>query len=223
MGILNPANMPVAASDLSKMKLADLKKELQARGLPVGGKKNELQERLQEALAAEGREVQQGATLTGKRRTSSVPLDVITPDKKTAKLGQNANPVVSDKPDSEKSAQEKRAERFGLPVNDAALKDARAARFGLPVNDAALKDARAARFGIISSAPSSTGTTVDKKAALEKLKERSARFGEVSSKTLQKIETLEKKKERAERFKNGTDNSKDAEIKKKRAERFAAK
>lgn len=250
--------MEAAAVDLSKMKVADLKKELKNRGLSVEGKKNELQERLQEALAADGSvlgapddeeeidEQTEDALLQGKspaaakKRASAVPIDVISPDKKVVKLGQAAAPVVSDKPDSEKTAQEKRAERFGLPVADSAL-----------------KDARAARFGIVASAPKAAGG--NKKAPkldmttgstdIEKLKSRAARFGETSSKTLKKVETLEKKKERAERFKNGTEivpatngdssapvssssstktqitmgDSKEAEIKKKRAERFAAK
>jgi len=42
----------ITVDDVSKMKLADLKKELKALGLSVDGKKNELQERLQEALEA---------------------------------------------------------------------------------------------------------------------------------------------------------------------------
>ncbi|XP_071542580.1 SAP domain-containing ribonucleoprotein isoform X1 [Panulirus ornatus] len=42
------------ATRLSKMKVADLKKELKARGLSVTGNKNELVERLQEALDSDG-------------------------------------------------------------------------------------------------------------------------------------------------------------------------
>jgi len=244
--------MEAAAVDLSKMKVADLKKELKQRGLSAEGKKNELVDRLQEALAADGsfvgahdeddeideqteQALLQGQTTAGQKRPSGVPLDVISPDKKTVKLGKPA-PVVSAKPDSEKTAQEKRAERFGMPVNDSALKDARAARFGIVSSASKTGNKKAPKLDM------TTGGT-----DIEKMKARAARFGEISSKTLKKVETLEKKKERAERFKNGTEvvptsngtaaapvsngtktvitmgDSKDAELKKKRAERFAAK
>merc|ERR1711874_531810 len=189
----NLANMEAAAVDLSKMKVADLKKELKQRGLSVEGKKNELVDRLQEALAADGsvlgapddddeideqteQALLQGKSPAGKKRQSGVPLDVISPDKKVVKLGKAA-PVVSDKPDSEKTAQEKRAERFGMPVNDASLKDARAARFGIVPAASKGGNKRAPKLDM------TTGGT-----DIEKMKARSARFGEVSSKTLKKVD-----------------------------------
>merc|ERR1711915_908930 len=62
MGFIDPIQTTMDASaDLSKMKVADLKKELKARGLPVVGNKNELVERLQEAILAGG-EVLTGGT-----------------------------------------------------------------------------------------------------------------------------------------------------------------
>merc|ERR1712212_709582 len=41
----------LTVEDVSKLKVAELKKELKALGLSVDGKKNELQERLEEAIA----------------------------------------------------------------------------------------------------------------------------------------------------------------------------
>jgi len=242
------------------MKVADLKKELKARGLSADGKKNELQERLAEALAADGSvlggpgedddvdeeellgddeegdvDAKTEQELLGKaaKRPAATPIDVISPDKKVCKLGKPAaeEKPASDKPEAEKTAQEKRAERFGLPASDVSKKSARAERFGI-VEKEKKTNKRAPKLDM------TTGST-----DIEKLKARSERFGEVSSKTLKKVSELEKKKERADRFKNGeeaapetngkaepasdkttitVDDSKALEIKKKRAERFAA-
>jgi len=265
----NLSNMSDVSVDLSKMKVADLKKELKARGLSADGKKNELQERLAEALAADGsvlggpaedgdvdeeellgddEEGDVDATteqeLLGQaaKRPAPTPIDVISPDKKVCKLGKPAEEEkpVSDKPEEEKTAQEKRAERFGLPVSDQSKKSARAERFGIiekPEKAGKPNSKRAPKLDM------TTGST-----DIEKLKARSERFGEVSSKTLKKVSELEKKKERADRFKNGEEaapetngkeetatektsdktpitigDSKAEEAKKKRAERFAAK
>merc|ERR1711970_1138843 len=253
---LNSSNMADVSVDLAKMKVADLKNELKQRGLPVDGKKNELVERLEEALAADDSFV--GATgdgddaeeeeaevdedellegedaegdvdektetkLLGQKRPAATPVDVISPNKKVCKLGKPAEPEPVDKPEEEKTPQEKRAERFGVPVSDTAKKSARAERFGIPE-----KPEKAAGGGGNKRAPKldmTTGST-----DITKLKARAERFGEVSSKTLKKVSELEKKKEREERFKNGeaeapttngTASSAEAdELKKKRAERF---
>ncbi|CAL4156039.1 unnamed protein product [Meganyctiphanes norvegica] len=252
--------MEAAPVDLSKMKVADLKKELKARGLSVDGKKNELQERLAEALAADGSALgapaedgaddeeeeidaateeallAQATPKAGAKRPAP-KVDAISPGKKVIKLGQAAAPKTEETPktDEEKTAQEKRAERFGLGPTDQTKKDARAARFGIVESATKTNNKRAPKLDM------TTGST-----DIEKLRARAERFGEVSSKTLKKVAVLEKKKERAERFKNGEEvvpetngkdhvaaekgekvaitlgDSKEAEIKKKRAERFAA-
>jgi len=168
--------MPGVSVDVSKMKMADLKKELSARSLSVDGKKNELQARLEEALAEENVEVDEAtenALLEGKPTT---------PAAKKAKV---------DAGTGEKTPQEKRAERFGVPLTGSAQKAARAARFGIVDPDVA-KAARAARFGITEKSNAKPQAI---KADLETLKSRAERFGEVSAMALKKATILEKKKE----------------------------
>jgi len=215
--------MPGVSLDVSSMKAADLKKELKARGLSVDGKKNELQERLLEALEAAEDDVDEEtekSLLEGgspaKKGTKRVSISSAAPQVKVFKRdGDEAAPS-----DAEKTPQEKRAERFGITaVSSDAAKAARAARFGI-VDPVAKKAERAARFGIVDSGSAEKkaaraarfGTTKSsepnvtinehKKVDIEQLKARAARFGEISSKTLKKASLLEKKQERAERFKS---------------------
>jgi len=214
--------MPGVSIDVSKMKMADLKKELTARGLSTDGKKNELQERLEEALAGETEEVDEAteqALLEGKA----------TPAKKAPDAAAA----------QEKTPQEKRAERFGVPLTGSAQKAARAARFGI-VDPEVAKAARAARFGISKASPKgSVGKGQKITADIETLKSRAERFGEVSSKDLKKAAMLEKKKEiiamnkaraaaeaaaaaaRVKSAKTPIIIGEDAAAKMKRAERFA--
>jgi len=206
--------MPGVSLDVSSMKAADLKKELKARGLSVDGKKNELQERLQEALAAAEEDVDEEtekSLLEGKGTPKKTPnkrvsISSAAPEVKIFKRDSDAAAT-----DEEKTPQEKRAERFGIASLSAdAKKAARAARFGI-VDPAEKKAARAARFGIVDEAEKKAARaakfgTGPKKVTpedIEQLKARAARFGEISSKTLKKASLLEKKKERAERFKSG--------------------
>merc|ERR1739842_104868 len=114
------------------------------------------------------------------------PIDVISPDKKVCKVSKPAaeEAPVSDKPEEEKTAQEKRAERFGLPVSDQSKKSARAERFGIiekPEKAGKTNNKRAPKLDM------TTGST-----DIEKLKARAERFGEVSSKTLKKVSELKK-------------------------------
>ncbi|XP_047484261.1 SAP domain-containing ribonucleoprotein-like isoform X1 [Penaeus chinensis] len=88
------------ASQISKMKVADLKKELKARGLPVTGNKNELVERLQEALEADGNvplgtvdgedeEFDEEEILGGDDDMDAVDIGKLTPQEEAAALGVN--------------------------------------------------------------------------------------------------------------------------------------
>lgn len=254
------------------MKVADLKKELKARGLAVTGNKNELVERL---LAAEGHaplgsvegdeeefdeeEILGGgdmdpneikispqeeeAALAGgnikvkktsalvqktpakkeapkavpKKASPAVQQPVKSPTKKpitavsASKEQENIEPPKKvAKVDEEKSALEKRAERFGLPLTESAKKEARAARFGELTNGTVKGSAKL--------------STVTGGIDMDKLKARAERFGEVTSKSLSKAEELEKRKSRLERFGSAPDKAEDATIdsaKAARAARFA--
>merc|ERR1712179_378283 len=142
---LNRSNMADGSVDLAKMKGAELKK----RGLPVDGKKNELVERLEAALAADGSfvgeptgdddadedellEGEDGETeevdetaeqkLLGQKRPAAAPVDVISQNKKVCKLSKPAEPEPVEKTE-EKTPQEKRAERFGIPASDTSKKN----------------------------------------------------------------------------------------------------
>jgi len=260
--------MPGVSLDVSTMKVPDLKKELKARGLTISGNKDELRERLEEALIAAGEvdldedkvlgedvevevdEDTEKALLEGKAEPvvakKRVSISNAAPEIKIMKLDETAA-QTSTTTDEGKTAQEKRAERFGMPLTAEAQKVARAARFGI-VNPAEKKAARAARFGI-AKAGAKVDANVNKKPAaadIDQLKARAARFGEISSKTLKKVTLLEKKKERAQKFKSDAakvpetkvektvpaiakhapitmGDSKEAALKRSRAERFAAK
>ncbi|KAK7085022.1 hypothetical protein SK128_026539 [Halocaridina rubra] len=247
-------------AQIAKMKVADLKRELKARGLPVTGNKNELVERLQEALstgvgisgsmddeefdeeeilggamdssqltpqeeeaALRGSAVKlkKGATPAAKsplkKPVRPAPKAAATPTPAPAK--ETASPTkkpiiavaVADKDQeneppkkiakieetpAEKTPMEKRAERFGVPMNDDAKKQARAARFGVLTNGTTKSTTKLTPF---------TGT-VD----MDKLKARAERFGEVVSKSLTKVEELEKKKQRMERFSSSDSKTTDA-------------
>ena len=50
---IRPNFVSFAMEDLNKLKVTDLKAELKKRGLPAGGLKAQLVERLQEAITAE--------------------------------------------------------------------------------------------------------------------------------------------------------------------------
>jgi len=244
--------MPGVSLDLSNMKVSDLKNELKARGLVVGGNKDELRLRLEEALVAAGEvgldedvevdEATEQALLEGKVPSKRVSFTAAAPE---MKIFEKDEPEAAAT-DEGKTPQEKRAERFGMPMTVEAKKVARAARFGI-VDPAEKKAARAARFGIVEPAAKAKGKPKIAGADMDTLKARAARFGEISSKKLKKVSLLEKKKERAEKFKTGVvkvpenkvitektvtaiakhapitmGDSKEAELKRKRAERFAA-
>lgn len=143
------------------------------------------------------------------------------PAAKQAKLDSDD---AAEEPLKEKTAQEKRAERFGIKSDDT-LKATRADRFGIVTEDAQIKK-REARFGVVDK-DAAKGKKKNKMEAepidMDKLKSRGERFG---TSTASAMDT-EKKQTRLERFGNGTaeEEKKDLtsdEAKAARAAKFAS-
>ncbi|XP_012241046.1 SAP domain-containing ribonucleoprotein isoform X2 [Bombus vancouverensis nearcticus] len=165
-------------TELSKMKVADLKIELKQRGLPTTGNKNELVERLQLAI-----------------HDSALSLDETTEEilDEDAVLGDEEIEELSNKPDSQEGNEKRKLstesnvsakkivlnrkpvieeikneqtekieidtktietappEKKIIKLSELGIKERlemRAKKFGLPLSEAAKKEARSARFSI---------------------------------------------------------------------------
>ncbi|KAK9303833.1 hypothetical protein QLX08_004570 [Tetragonisca angustula] len=165
-------------TELSKMKVADLKIELKQRGLPITGNKNELVERLQLAI-----------------HDSALSLDETAEEilDEDAVLGDEEIEELSNKPDSQEGSEKRKLstesnvsakkivlnrkpvieeikneqtekietdtktieivppERKIIKLSELGIKERlemRAKKFGLPLSEAAKKEARSARFSI---------------------------------------------------------------------------
>ncbi|RZF45421.1 hypothetical protein LSTR_LSTR002864 [Laodelphax striatellus] len=265
-------------ADYSKMKVADLKKELKAKGLSTVGNKNELLERLQSGVPSQSSGDADNASdhdlldedevlgedglddeLSVEGMSENIDLSTVDENQITSNSSENKSSPLKRKIDAskesqngsqpkkitlnrftsisahsekenqnetEKQSEEKEStepEKKIVKISSFSVKERlelRAQKFGVPLSDAAKKEARAARFGISGSQPSNQVATT------EVLKKRAERFGATVSPHLQKTELNDKKKSRAERFgltsstPSATDKSSLDEKKKLRAERF---
>jgi len=199
-------------SDFASMKVADLKNELKAKGLPVTGNKQELVERLQQAESASlldddldqdeqisdeaaeeelKKQTTDGASPTKKLKTS---------DDKENKIADTVSPAKTtvDATDTE----EKEDSKNGMSQEEAILK--RKERFGGFQSDEAKKTARAQRFGgIVSDTESGKKSTKIGEAPpvdIDILKKRAERFGATVSPHVKEAEVSEAIKKRQERF-----------------------
>lgn len=199
-------------SDFASMKVADLKNELKAKGLPVTGNKQELVERLQQAESASlldddldqdeqisdeaaeeelKKQTTDGASPTKKLKTS---------DDKENKIADTVSPakITVDATDTE----EKEDSKNGMSQEEAILK--RKERFGGFQSDEAKKTARAQRFGgIVSDTESGKKSTKIGEAPpvdIDILKKRAERFGATVSPHVKEAEVSEAIKKRQERF-----------------------
>ncbi|XP_070566781.1 SAP domain-containing ribonucleoprotein-like isoform X2 [Ptychodera flava] len=229
--------------DVKKLKVAELRKLLQEKGLDSKGNKAELVERLQEHISANG--------------TTEDEEDVLGPDEeeeeeeegeeekieKTNETGETSpeKPTVIKisteiKPVTSPVAKVKPSIISTEGLTEAEKIAKRAQRFGAPVSADAKKAARAERFGIANQQSKTSsiksGSTSVSVGDLDKIRKRAERFGESVSSTAVKLEEVERKKRRLERFGSATTttattvtklkgNLSEAELKKqKRAERF---
>lgn len=206
--------------DLSKMKVPELKKELQLRGLKVTGNKQDLIDRLQNYL-----EEHEGAEVADDEFLKDDGDSILSDDKKLEET--EPEPVKTDPVEIKKDIKESQPEQTVTDepkeinnkeepsvvpietkeVSDADKKAARAKKFGLAVTDLPLQDRKQAR-----SERFSTGGSED-----DKLKRRAERFG--ASNASSSVND-EKKKARLEKFGAVDATAPMDEKKKKRAERF---
>jgi len=197
--------MPV---DYSKMKVAELKEALQAKGLPASGNKADLIERLQTSEAiVEDDILDQDDSMTEEAiKQAEEELKSQSPTKvKRAQIGFNkteSKPAESEK-GKENEPTEKIETKSSPSKDDVAEKiKSRAERFGGFQSDDAKKAARAAKFGDMLGKQegggkiSSAGSEVD----VDQLKKRADRFGTATSTALKKAEVSEAIKRRQERF-----------------------
>lgn len=191
----------ITVDDVSKMKVADLKKELEALGLSTDGKKNELQERLEEALTAEEDvEESEDSPSKGTKRKSvefSGNDEVVEPEEPVISKYESITAPAAEAETKVKTAQE---------LSDEAKIAARVARWGLvePPAKKQKESASETKENKKEKKENKRGPKIKMAAEdidIEKLKSRAARFGDACPKDLT---VLEKKAERAERFKNGT-------------------
>jgi len=142
-----------------------------------------------------------------------------------------APPADPQKPVSQMSDAERlrlRAEKYGVNTSKGAIssKEARAARFGVAAPATAAKGTAAATEKKTPAA--GKGAAVAKNVSaedLEKMKQRSLRFGATVSSTLSSADSVDKIAKRKERFgeiKAGEKGKSDDSAKEKRAERFGS-
>uniref|UniRef100_UPI00358F666C SAP domain-containing ribonucleoprotein isoform X4 n=1 Tax=Myxine glutinosa TaxID=7769 RepID=UPI00358F666C len=170
--------------DVHKLKIAELKQELVARGLETKGNKAELVRRLQTYIEEHDNEVNEEDALAEEPDVRS-DYHVISPsplaeDKEVetaalptkdaeeeAEVPQQSVKVTTEMSQAERMI--KRAERFNVPVTEASKKTARAQRFGMPATNTLGGDQlgklevedklkkRKERFGVVTTACSGDG------------------------------------------------------------------
>jgi len=206
-------------TDYSKMKIADLKSELKAKGLPVTGNKQDLVERLKTSKDLDLNDdlLDQDDSMTVEaikeaEKELNVPTAAPKINRSAVASSEGTDDSVLDDSGHNVSLNEGKENE---PINgsggvegkktvtspEASVEDrlkARAERFGGFQSDDAKKVARAERFGLGSSQSSKLGGAPS--ADLDALKKRAERFGTASSSVMKQAEMSEAIKRRQERF-----------------------
>ncbi|XP_025157852.1 SAP domain-containing ribonucleoprotein isoform X2 [Harpegnathos saltator] len=188
-------------SELSKMKVADLRAELKQRGLPSTGNKNELVERLQLAM--------HGDSTLSLDETAEEILD------EDEVLGDEEIEELSSKPDSQELPEKRKlstdsnneavpSEKKIIKLSELGVKERlemRAKKFGVPLSEAAKKEARLARFNVNNqNNKSAASIKTPVHTTYEVLKKRAERFGTSVSTLMEKAELAERLEKRKARF-----------------------
>lgn len=163
-------------TELSKMKVADLKLELKQRGLPTTGNKNELVERLQLAMHGDSTlsldettdEILDEDAVLGDEEIeelSSKPdsqeggekrkLSTDSSSGNSKKIVLNRNPILEDiqseltEKENNNKSDSSEPEKKVIKLSQLGVKERlemRAKKFGVPLSESAKKEARSARF-----------------------------------------------------------------------------
>lgn len=200
-------------SDYASMKIAELKKELKAKGLPVSGKKEELIERLEatvdtalldendDDLDQDDEQMTEEAIKEAEKELQDPDVSLTEPEPEKAAAPEDS----SD--DKENTQAEETVKKVTSPAADPAeLIKARAERFGGFQSDEAKIAARAARFADMfpakeaEAAKGSTKIGAAPPPDLDQLKKRAERFGTAVSPLVKQAEVSDAIKRRQERF-----------------------
>lgn len=205
----------ITISDVAKLKVQDLKSELQLLGLSTVGKKEDLQKRLISHIEAEEALLFNSENVFNEK-AADVEVEPISVNGKDT-LSTEA-PATNDLSEAEKL--KLRSQRFGVELSEEAKKKLRAEKFGTnpsPSTQSTLQ-ARAVRFGTTTS--TSKINTAEEE---EKRLARAARFGAAPALALPPKPSnteQEKRQARAARF---GDTNKTASIKKNLVDEDTAK
>ncbi|XP_026464586.1 SAP domain-containing ribonucleoprotein-like [Ctenocephalides felis] len=229
-----------SSTDLSKLKVADLKKELKSKGLSTNGNKNELIERLKDSLTNNDLDIADAKSdvladsaildedvlnddeLEDKDVDTTPPIENTITLKRTHDMIEEKHEETDIKDNTvevettvEKLTSEEPRKIIKLgSYSDKERLEMRAKKFGTQLPSDMKKELRAQRFGLNNS--KSIAKSED--ATLEVLKKRAERFGSSVSKKLSEAEAKEKLEKRKERFgsiqnTNVTTSSTDVKIK----------
>lgn len=208
--------------DLRKLKMTELRKELQDRGLKTSGNKQDLVDRLEQYMQEhEGAEVADDELLKEEGEADEHLNDdhkiedvSLTSDKEQEKTA--VPEAVTENDDKDAESEITALQTPAVAVTDEERLKLRAKKFGLTtadMNPDARKAARSARFGTGGGAQA-PGADV--------LKKRVERFGNVAADTPKGSADDERRRKRLARFGGdaATADSGDVDKKKQRAERF---